>query len=118
MVSNSSEQPSPGVDEEMEDDGDDWDSSTSSPGVTITTERSTTTPSGSNCLADRPPTPVPATSRSPTVEEINQTGIDGLGCEATDLNLLIPLIDPNDKGAYQVSATQSHKSPTPVDHTI
>ena len=106
-VSNSSEQPSPGVDEELEEDGDDWDLESSSSGIpngmsgvtTTDSERRTTTSSG--YLTDHPLSPVPTISATGATIEADA---DGLGYEATDRDLLIPWIHSNDGGTCQVNA--------------
>ena len=61
VVSNSSG-PSPGADEGIEDDWDDWDSATGSPGDTMASERRTATSSGPSYFADSPPSRPVSTS--------------------------------------------------------
>ena len=105
-VSNSSEQPSPGVGEELEEDADDWDLESSSSdipdgisGMTMTgLERSTATSLG--YLSDHPLSPVPTISATGATIE---TDVDGLGYDATDRDLLVPWIHLNDGGTCQVS---------------
>jgi len=106
-VSNSLEKPSPGMDEEMEGDGDGWDSTDSSsdvPGRTgemVLAGRSATISSNLSYLIDRLRTPV--SGHPMTLEAVSERDADVLGHEVTDGDLLISRIDSNNGGTTRVS---------------
>jgi len=112
-ASNSLEKPSPGMDEEIEEDGDGWDSADSSSdfpggtgGTVVIGGNTTMTQIGSH-LVDRPRTSV---SGPPTTLEAVSKGDVGVpGHEATDPDLLISRIDSKNGGTTQVSAIKYRK---------
>ena len=120
VVSSLPEPPSPGAGEEMDEDSDDWDSTTGSFGILdrrggmATTEWSTPMSAGMDYLTDRPPNP-PSTLSGLSIVE---AGIDGIGRAVTDLNLSISPINSSDGGTYHVSAICSHRSLYPCKTTL
>jgi len=107
-VSNSLEKPSLGMDEEMEEDGDGWDSASGSSdvpggmgGIMVTGGR-TTASSDLGYPINRPHTPV--LGHSMTLEAVSERDVDVLGHEVTDPDLLISRIDSNNGGTTEVSA--------------
>ena len=115
-VPNSSELPSPEVDEEIEDSDDDCDSEDDFLGVpkatggVVMTERRSPTPSSPNYPTNCPLSPLSTVSGSSIAETVSETDVDGIGPEATNLDFLISQVDPNDGGAYQVSLIYRHPS--------
>jgi len=107
-ASDSLEKPSPGMDEEMEEDGDGWDSANGSSDVSggmdgmVMTGGSTTMSSDLSYLIDRPRTPI--LGHSMTLEAVSGGDVDILGHEVTDPDLLISRIDSNNGGTTLVSA--------------
>ena len=111
----------PGADEEMEKDGDSWDTSSGSPGVSnriMAIERSTTAPSGLDYLTNHPPRPVLTAARPSIVEAINKTDVDSPGREMMDLGPSTSRTDSNSEGTNQVGAIQSHKLLTPQHDVV
>jgi hypothetical protein len=112
MVSNLLEPHPPEADEEIEKDGNPWDSSRSSSSVSNRSTvigRSTAVPSGSSYLNDHPLGPVSTAARSSIVEVISEAGVDRPGRDAIDPGHLVSGIDLNDGSTYQASAIQSRK---------
>jgi len=107
-ASNSLEKPSPGTDDEIDEDGDGWDSTDSSSdfpggmGGMMVTGGSTTTSSDLSYLIDRLRTPV--SGHSMTLEAVSEGDADVLGHEVIDGDLLVSRIDSNNGGTTRVSA--------------
>ena len=97
MVANLPEPHSPGVGEEIEEDGDDWDSECGSSDV----------PNGasSTMKAERNATTPPNPSFSPVLSAVGSSAVEPI-IEADVDNLHIPIfgIDSNDEGTRQASA--------------
>ena len=118
IVSNPSEPPSSGVVEEMEVDGDDWDS-TGSSGVpnwtrsTMVTEEGTAISSGSSYLVDRSPSPMSVSieSESPVVEATGGVDVRGSAYEVARPHLW-------SSQSYQVSVTQPYKPDSRITRCI
>ena len=119
VVSTLPEPASPGVGEEMDEDSDDWDSTTGSSGILNwtssmkTTNQSTAMPSSSNDLTDRPPGPISTTPEPPIFEVIDEVDVDDLHRGATDMAPSFPPVDSNDGGTYQVGTIYSHSPVIP-----
>jgi len=110
-ASNSSEKP--GMNEEIEEDGDGSDSANGAsdvPGGTgemAVTGGGTTTSSDLSYLVDRPRTPVSGPSM--TLEAVSEGDAGVLGHEVTNPDLSISRIDSNNGGTTQVSTIQCRK---------
>ena len=72
---------------------------------TMLTERSTATSSNLTYFTDRPTSPLSSVSGSSIIEMISEADGETVGSESLDLNVLIPRVDSNDGGKYQVSLT-------------
>ena len=114
MVSGLPEPLSPGLEEEMEGDDDDWDSEGDSSSVLngtndkMAAEWNTTTSPRLSYATNPPLTPVPT---APGVVDVaNEADTSSLA--ATDLNFTSGT-GSNDEGAHQVSTNLSHRSLTP-----
>jgi len=112
-AANSLEKPSPGTDDQMDEDGDGWDSANGSSDVSggtggmVVTGGSTTTSSDLSHLIDRPRTPILGPSM--TLEAVSGGDVDVPGHEVTDGGLLISRIDSNNGGTTQVCVILYHK---------
>ncbi|KAF9648456.1 hypothetical protein BDM02DRAFT_2257157 [Thelephora ganbajun] len=68
---------------------------------TMMTERSIATSSGLTYLTDRPISPLSSASGSSITEAISEADDETLGSEVTDLDILVPRINPSDGSTYQ-----------------
>ena len=110
IASNSSEPPSPGVDEEMEEE-DDWDLPNGT-NDTMTIEKSVTVSPGLSCLTGRPPSPV-STAPEPSIEVIVEDDSTPASGHITPSNIVLRKVRLPPVNRVHWSLLQAHSQNSP-----